>query len=253
MPRKPMSSMTDQDLIYIQSALEYTHQELAHELSRVLQRRRAYSRNMITMYVTGRAPIPQDVADAAHTLCVEKMRKFHGIMTNRDRAADQLHSLRIRSGRPGLRGKHDIHPTKDRIMRRQRRDSPERSPVMPAYRVSAASRGLLIKALVVWREEQQRRLKDHAERPAWVKDAQLELADIKAIAASLPRDPPYDIHLTWDETDVCFRALRHAGTTLRDRSYTNLYLHWISKRGTEYKGGRRMRHDDNRPSQQENT
>ena len=146
--------------------------------------------------------------------------------------------IKYRNSRP----KDALHPTKDRIMRRQR-NTTDSNVVLPTYRLSGASRELLVAALAEWWDEQKRRATAYVDKPAWLKDAQLELADIKAIAGTVPRVPPYDMHLTSSETDVAHRALRWLHKVSGQRAPLNLYLHWVAKRGTEYKLGKRFGHD----------
>lgn len=221
--RKPMSNMTDSEFVRILGALRFDHIAMANELARVLQRRRAYSRAMISHYATGRCPIPLDVAQAAHTLCEEKARELHGITARGEYAVTALRNMHMGPSRKG----HTA--TEGRFMNRQQGDGVN-TTMLPPYRMRPKHYGTLVHALVAWKAHVHELAKKHGS-PDHQKDYQMELADLRAIVTHMPRELPYEFHVQVSEWGVIARALRHYHQAHQSKAAYAIYQHWRRHRG----------------------
>lgn len=225
MPVKPMSDMTDQDFVRCIGALGLQQREIAYELGIVLGRRKPLGRATISNYATGRMRIPNEVALAVYTLCERKAQALKILAADRDTRVSNLIQFQ-NSFRPYRR--RDQHPTADRFMNRQNAEGTSTKLLAP-YRIRLKYYPVLVQALAGWHAHVMTLARQYTDA-ARQKDYQLEVADLKALAASLPRALPYEAHVTKAEWQVIGRALRHMGTN----PAINLYQHWKRHKGCGY-------------------
>lgn len=223
--RKPMSDMTAQQFVEAMAALGFNQKTMSVELARVLKRRRNYARPTISNYATGKAKIPVEVAQAIAHMCRERAERLRIAATS---AEDMIGKLIVHTNQTQAR--FEPHRTEGRFMRRQGEAD---TRTYPPYRLTAARMQTLLSALAGW-QVRVRELAQQYTDEARQRDYALELADLKALVAALPRHAPYDVVIQRNEWDVISRALRHASTgqdaTTRGRANA-LRIHWSRYKG----------------------
>lgn len=223
--RKPMSDMTAQQFIEAMAALGFNQKTMAVELARVLKRRRSYARPTISNYATGKAKIPAEVAQAIAHMCRERAERLRITAAS---AEDMIGKLIVHTNQ--TKARFEPHRTEGRFMRRQGKPD---TRTYPPYRLTPARMQTLLSALAGW-QVRVRELAQQYTDEVRQRDYALELADIKAIVASLPKHAPYDVVIQRNEWDVISRALRHASTgqdpTERARANA-LRVHWSRYKG----------------------
>lgn len=214
--KKPLSNMTPQEFVEYTGALNLNYSRMADALGK--------KPSTVSCYVSGRHPIPQDVADRIFELTREMRKKLE---LNEGKQFATRHSMIVHHNeRKRERGEFKLHPTVGRFMRRQRK--PDTNP-LPAYRMTAARVETFMKALAGWQAHVVALSREYADA-ARQKDYRLERVDITAIANSIPRHAPYDIRIERCQWDVVSRALRHAGTP----AAIALQAHWNRHRGAGF-------------------
>ena len=216
--RKPMSDMTAQQFVEAMAALGFNQKTMSVELARVLKRRRNYARPTISNYATGKAKIPVEVSQAIAHMCRERAERLRIAATS---AEDMIGKLIVYTNQTQAR--FEPHRTEGRFMRRQ--NKPDTS-TYPVYRMNVERMDVLVSALASWQEKVRALAQQHSDE-ARQRDYALELAYIKAIAASLPRTLPYDVVIQRNEWGVISRALRHWNTP----QAIALYQHWRRYKG----------------------
>lgn len=221
--RKPLSNMTAQQFVEYTGALDLNYTQLAKELRK--------SQPTISLYANGRQPIPLDVAQQLETMIDTRVQKLTELGAKL-KANDVIGSLIIHANEQRMRGNPAPHKTTGRFMRRQGKPD---TRIYPAYRMSVERYKLYVRALASWQARVRELAIEHTDA-ARQRDYQLELADLKAMAAGMPRALPYDILLQHNEWDVVSRALRHLGTQSPElyRACAALRMHWSKHKGAGY-------------------
>ena len=229
MPRKQLSTMTAQDFVRAIGALGLRHKDMGRELARVLGRQKAVSLPSVSNYATGRQIIPLDIAQAVHTLCDQQATELEEVSRLiKSRDFDTRVSNLIQYQNDKRRRSHRLdraHSTAGRFMNRQSAEGMSTKLLAP-YRIRLKYYPVLVRSLAAWHQrvlELARLYTDQARQ----RDYQLEVADIKALAAGLPRALPYEAHVSKAEWQVIGRALRHDGT----KEAIALYQHWKKHKG----------------------
>lgn len=225
MPRKILSNMTDQDFLRAIGALGLRHKDIGHELARALGRQRAVSRSSISCYATGRNPIPLDIATGIQKLVDEKAAQLRDISASYETRVSRLieyHNQRRRTNPSAP------HMTEGRFMNRQTAEGTDTKLLAP-YRIRRKYYPVLARSLAAWHAHVIELARKHTDQ-ARQRDYQLEHADLKALAASLPRSLPYEAHVSKAEWQVIGRALRHDGS----KEAIALYQHWKKHKGCGY-------------------
>ena len=120
-----------------------------------------------------------------------------------------------------------MHTTQGRLMRRQPRhlDTQASAPT----RLTRRQYSVVLPALASWQLECKHRLTIYGDA-ARLRDYILELADLLALASSLPRHVPYDVSVTPTQWDLVSRALRFYAQTvpyaLSVRNTWHKHLRW---------------------------
>jgi hypothetical protein len=219
--RKPLSDLTAQDFVEFTAALGLNYKGMA----RVLNKRQA----TISGYVSGKHPIPMDVADQIKRLVDAKAKEFKEL-GYRINAASPVGSLIVCQNE--RKDRNARYHTEGRLYRRQ--DKPD-TRVFPAYRMSLERYQVYVKALSLWQARVLELAKTYTTE-AHQRDYRLEMADIKLLADTAPRHAPYDILIEHSQWDVVSRALRHYATLDHDcyRAAHALRSHWWKYRGSGY-------------------
>jgi len=219
--KKPLSDMTAQEFVECTGALGLSYSKLALELRK--------SQPTISLYANGRQAIPLEVAEQLKAMIATRVQKLTALGTE-IKANNVVGSLimyhnQTKNPQP--------HPTTGRFMRRQV-PKPD-TTVYPPYRMTHERYKLFVSALASWRDRVRELALEHTDT-ARQRDYQLELADIKAMADTLPRNAPYDVLIQRNEWDVVSRALRHLGTQSPElyRSTSALRCHWSKYKGAGY-------------------
>jgi len=210
--------MTSQDFIEVMGALHLNRKHMAAALGK--------RGPTITGYMNGK-PIPVDVAERIQSLLKqerERIQRAEGLT---------LSSVGSMIVYQNERKKPALHQTFARFGRRQR---PPDTRTFPTYRMSRERFGVYLEALSKWAahvRELAREYTDHARQ----RDYALELADLKQLAETAPRNAPYDVCITRTEWDVVSRALRHLAASGDHQKYRDahaLRVHWLKYRGSGF-------------------
>jgi len=207
--RRTISNMTAQDLFEHMAALGLNRKGLASVLEK--------HPSTISNYLNGRFPIPQDVAQRVAKLVQERAQQLQIHAANAASQIGPLITYHNQTKTP------ELHRTESRFMRKQ--NKPDTS-TYPVYRMSAERMNVLVSALTAWQEKVRELAQKHGDE-ARQRDYALELADLKALIAALPRHAPYDVVIQRNEWDVISRALRHLNTP----QAIALYQHWRRHKG----------------------
>lgn len=220
--KKPLSDMTAQEFVECAGALGLSYTKLAAELRK--------SQPTISLYANGRQAIPLEVANQLKAMIATRVQKLSELGANikADNVIGSLIVYHNQTKNP------TPHSTVGRFMRRQPKGQPD-TRVYPAYRMSVERYKLYVSALASWRDRVRELALEHTDE-ARQRDYALELADLKAMAACMPRNAPYDILLQHNEWDVVSRALRHLGTKSPElyRATAALRMHWSKHKGAGY-------------------
>lgn len=221
--RKPLSTMTAQQFVEYTGALDLTYTKLAVELRK--------SQPTISQYANGRQPIPLEVAQQLKAMIDTRVQRLTelGAKLNAD---DVIGSLIVHANEQKMRGNREPHKTTGRFMRKTLKPD---TRVYPAYRMSVERYQLYVSALASWGARVRELAIEHTDA-ARQRDYQLELADLRSMAGSMPRHAPYDLLIQRNEWDVVSRALRHHGTKSPElyRATAALRMHWSKHRGSGY-------------------
>lgn len=213
---KPMSNMTPHAFVEIQGALGLNTQELAAKLD--------LAPGTVSNYKSGRYGIPNEVVRKLEDLLKHEYEKVAEL---RNQVAGAISITELLTFQNTVRKSREIPNTLGRFMRRAE-SHPAASKTLPVYRMNARQWGCYVQALGAWHEHVQY-LSRHYHDETRQKDYRLELADIKALAASVPRAIPYDVVIQAGEWDVVSRALRHYSKT--DPYAFSFYQTWRKNRG----------------------
>lgn len=215
--RKPLSNMTSQEFIEIKAALGYNRNRMAEALNKVGA--------TITGYENGK-PIPVDVVE-----------RLSAILTERRKQIERTEGIVLANTGSMIvyqneRKKPELHQTLARFGRRQREPD---TRTFPLYRMSRERFMVYIEALSKWAAHVRELAREYTD-VARQRDYALELADLKAMAETAPRNAPYDVCITRTEWDVVSRALRHLAASDRTKygPAHALRCHWAKYRGSGY-------------------
>lgn len=216
--RKDLSNWTDQQFIECTAALGLDYKQMARALGK--------HRATVSHYVTGRQKIPRDVAERVLKMLDERRQQLSHVIGMGTASIGELIVYANEHKRPV------IHQTEGRFMRRQ--DPPD-TRTFPAYRMTAERFKVYAEALAAWTVRVRELALTYTDEVRQ-RDYRLELADLKAMAASAPRNAPYDVCITFTEWDVVSRALRHYATMGKDqyRKAHALRTHWKRHRGAGF-------------------
>lgn len=224
--KKPLSNMSAQEFVEHVGALGLRYADMAERLHK--------SQPAISRYANGHQRIPQDVADELRKLIDAKVAE----LTARGetiKAQNTIGSLIVYHNE-ARRKRPERHHTQGRFMRRQGHQD---TRTFPAYRMSVDRFRVYAEALLLWRERIRELALEHGDEPRQ-RDYRLELADLKQLAATAPRNAPYEVCITRVEWGVVSRALRHMTSKLRDsdaekaKAADSLRCHWLKYRGSGY-------------------
>lgn len=219
--KKPLSTMTAQDFVEATGALGLNYKSMAAALSK--------RQTTISGYVTGRHPIPKDVADQIARLIKAKVEHLNGV-GYKVSATNPIGSLIVYHNEH--RDRAAPYRTEGRLYKRLLKPD---TRVFPAYRMSLDRYQTYIEALSSWNHRVRglaQRYTDNTRQ----REYRLELADIKLLADTAPRNAPYDVLIEYSQWDVVSRALRHYATIDHDkyRAAHALRSHWWKYRGSGY-------------------
>lgn len=210
--RKPLSTMTGQDFVRCARALSCNYIQMAKLLGK--------SPATISNYISERRPIPQDVARLIFAKIQEKISELRMISPSIEDSIGKLITHANEHASP------ELHRTQGRFMLRQ---TPQDTMTFPVYRMNAKRFAAFVNALKAWHERVRELAREHGDETRQ-RDYQLEIADLKAIVAALPRHAPYDIVIQRNEWAVVSRALRHLNTP----DAQALRIHWGRHKGCGY-------------------
>lgn len=218
-----MSDMSAHEFVQFVGAIGLTYSRLAVELRK--------SQPTISLYASGKQPIPMDVARQLKYLIDVRAKKLLHCQSM-VKAHDEVVSALIIHNNEARFAAREPHVTAGRFMRRQ--NQPD-TRTYPLYRLSLDRYKLFIAALTAWDTQVKALARMHTDT-ARQRDYTLELADLKAIAATAPRNAPYDICLQRSEWDVVSRALRHYGSITPEHYNPTAALrtHWSKYKAAGY-------------------
>ena len=198
--KKTMSDMSAQDLVEATAALGCNYKALAERIGR--------SHTSVSHYVNGKKPIPLDIAKAVGFLLEARAKEINllarrTIVSAADIGAMIVHTNEIRQASERQRG-----ALARRALCMAHRLDPPDTRVWEPYRLGYRKVLTLARALVAWKQECESRLRTRLDDARRIRMHVLELADLKAIMASLPRTLPYEILFTHTEWEVIARSLR---------------------------------------------
>lgn len=215
--RKDLSDWTDQQFVEFVAALGMEYKDMARALGK--------HQSTISSYSTGRQKIPLDVAERITAMIDAKRASLNHISHMAHASIGQLITFH------NERKKSVPHRTEGRFMRRQ--NTPDIS-TYPVYRMGRERMVTYAEALRAWREHVAELARTYTDETRQ-RDYRLELADLKAMAASAPRNAPYDVCITRTEWQVVGRALLHlAKQPGKYRPAHALLSHWRKHRGCGY-------------------
>lgn len=223
MPYKKMSKLTSQEFIEYKGALGFNRKELAAALNR--------KGATITGYENGQG-IPEEVVERLRDLVRrerEKIKARDGVLISIDAG---LGSLIVHQNTVGRQHKPPrLHQALGRFARKQRKPD---TRLLPLYRMTRERFMVYVQALSRWQLRVRELAREYTDE-ARQRDYTLELADLKAMAASAPRAAPYDVCIQHNEWDVVSRALRHLATDPKFYAQAHaLRTHWGKHKHTGY-------------------
>lgn len=212
--RKDLSDWTDQQFVEAVAALGMEYKDMARALRK--------HQSTISSYSTGRQRIPREVAERITAMIDAKRESLKHISNMAHANIGQLITFH------NERKQSVPHRTEGRFMRRQ--NTPDTS-TYPVYRMSRERMLVYAEALRVWHEHVTDLARTYTDE-ARQRDYRLELADLKALASSAPRNAPYDVCITRTEWQVIGRALLHlAKQPDKYRPAHALRSHWDRHKG----------------------
>jgi hypothetical protein len=219
--KKPLSAMSAQDFVEATGALGLNYKQMARTLNK--------RQPTVSGYATGRHPIPQDVAEQIGKLLDAHLKEVKEL-GYRVNAANPVGSLIVYHNE--RKDRNEPHRTEGRFMRRTNKPD---TRVFPAYRMSLERYQTYIAALSSWNHHVRGLALKHGDEKRQ-RDYRLELADIKLLADTAPRNAPYDMYIEHSQWDVVSRALRHYASLDSDkyRAAHALRMHWWKYRGSGY-------------------
>lgn len=224
--RKDLSNMTDQQFIECVAALDMNYKQVATALRK--------HQSTISGYASGRNPIPREIVASLQLMIDAKIKQLDAIYHIGKASIGQMITIANEHKRPS------VHQTEGRFMRRQ--DPPD-TRTYPVYRMSPERFKTYAEALAVWNTEVHRLAHIYTDEIRQ-RDYKLEIADLKAMAASAPRQAPYDVCITRTEWDVVSRMLRHYAKQGKAeyRAAHALRAHWNRHKGAGFPINRKARH-----------
>jgi hypothetical protein len=227
MPKKPLSAMTAQEFIEAKAALGFNRKQFAQALNR--------RGPTITGYENGH-PIPVEVTERIRELIIAEREKIKARDNQLLDISAGLGSMIVYQNEQRRQRGDEPHRTAGRFMRRQR--TPD-TATYPAYRMSRERFEVYVLAIAKWTERVRELARQYTDEQRQ-RDYQLELRDLQQMAATAPRNAPYDVCIQRSEWHVVSRALRHLASVegFYDRAHA-LRCHWCKHKGA---GFPRQRH-----------
>jgi DNA-binding Xre family transcriptional regulator len=223
MPKIPLSDMCAQDFVELTAALGLKYKDLAKALN--------LSGATVSLYSTGKAPIPEHVKTQLHSMCNERRRKLESLC---HRTMPTIHSLIVATNELRAQEQAQVIP------RLVHRDATPLTRTYPVYRMHPQKQGLYVGALAAYYETISNTLKSSNDQDSR-RGLELELADTKALLESargvLLQGAPYNNCITWSEWHVVSRALRRAALIGKTDGAWALYQHWRRHKGCGYPRG----------------
>lgn len=220
MSKKPLSDMTAQDFVEITAALGLKYIELARALNRTSA--------IVSMYSTGKAPIPEEVR-----------YQLEGMIAARRKALEAAHFKALPTVASMVVATNEIRQAtqRDAAPRLVHRSASPEARTYPTYRMSGVRQQAYVAALAAWYERIAHVLKNTSD-PREHREYSLELADTKVLLESArgveDRGMPYVNCITRSEWHVVSRALRHRAQTTKHPGTWALYQHWRRHKGCGY-------------------
>jgi DNA-binding Xre family transcriptional regulator len=135
MPKIPLSDMCAQDFVELTAALGLKYKDLAKALN--------LSGATVSLYSTGKAPIPEHVKTQLHSMCNERRRKLESLC---HRTMPTIHSLIVATNELRAQEQAQVIP------RLVHRDATPLTRTYPVYRMHPQKQGLYVGALAAYYE-----------------------------------------------------------------------------------------------------